>query len=61
MRTKGTSETVIKPHLGILGDLIEEFDVTLHATFVPTQKNKADALTRVCKELLELEKFIKWS
>ena len=55
-KTKGASEMVIKHRLRILKDLIEKFEVALNVTFVPTQKNKADSLTRVCKEWLALEK-----
>ena len=42
VRTKGASEMVIKLRLGLLRDLLNEFDVTLHATFISTHKNKAD-------------------
>ena len=56
VRTKGASEMVIKRRLGLLRDLLNEFDVTLHATFVSTHTNKADGLTRVCKEWLKFEK-----
>ena len=48
VRTKGASEMVIKQCLGLLRDLLNEFDLTLHATFVSTLKNIADGLTRVC-------------
>ena len=58
IKTKGASEMIIKRRLGILKDLLKEFSVTLHVTFVPTQKNKADSLTRVCKEWLSLEKKV---
>ena len=47
---------VIKRRLGLLRDLLNEFDVTLHATFVSTHKNKANGLTRVRKERLKFEK-----
>ena len=47
---------IIKHQLGILKDLLKESSVTLHVTFVPTQKNNADSLTRVCKEWLSLKK-----
>jgi len=50
---------IVKRRLGILKDLLNEFRVTLHVTFIPTQKNKADGLTRVCKEWLTLEKNAK--
>ena len=56
VRTKGASEMAIKRSLGLLRDLLYEFDVTLHATFVSTHKNKADGLTRVRKEWLKFEK-----
>ena len=56
IKTKGASEMIIKNRLGILKDLLKGFSVTLHVTFVPTQKNKADSLTKVFKEWLSLEK-----
>ena len=55
IETKGASEMIIQRRLGILKNLLKEFSITLHVTFVPTQKNKADSLTRVCKEWLSLE------
>ena len=55
VQTKGASVMVIKRRLGLLRDLLNGFDVTLHATLVPTHKNKADSLTRVCKEWLKFE------
>ena len=56
VRTKGASEMVIKRRVGLLRDLLNEFDVTLHGTFVATHENKADGLTRVRKEWLKFEK-----
>lgn len=49
IRTKGAAEMIIKRRLGILKNLSEEFDLRIAITFVPTLKNKADALTRVKK------------
>ena len=57
VKTKRASEMIIKRRLGIFKDVLNEFRVTLHVTFVPTQKNKADSLARVCKEWLTLEKY----
>ena len=46
----------VKYRLGILKDLLKESSCTIHVSFPPTQKNKADSLTRACKEWLSLEK-----
>lgn len=47
VRTKGASEMIVKRRLGILQELIDECGLKLYAVFVPSEKNKADALTRV--------------
>lgn len=52
VRVKGLSELIVKRRLGILKDLIEEFRVNLRLSFVPSEKNKADVLTRVKKAWL---------
>ena len=53
VRTKGAAEMVVKRRLGILRDLINEFGLVISVTFVPSAKNKADALTRVNKNWLK--------
>lgn len=40
---------IIKRRLGILGELIDEFHLKLRVIYVPSEKNKADVLTRVKK------------
>lgn len=52
IRTKGAAEMIVKRRLGILKDLIEEFDLKIRINLVPTLKNKADVLTRVKKSWL---------
>ena len=52
IRTKGAGEMIIKRRLGILRQLIDEFELQIKAVFVPSEKNKADALTRVNKNWL---------
>ena len=52
VKTKGASEMLVKWRLGILEDLIQEFRLKLQLNFVPSEKNKADVLTRVRKTWL---------
>ena len=47
IRTKGAGEVIVKRRLGILGELISEFKLQIKAVFVPSERNKADALTRI--------------
>ena len=49
IQTKGAGEIIIKQRLEILGHLIAEFGLQMKAVFVPSEKNKADALMRVNK------------
>ncbi|KAG1682630.1 Gamma-aminobutyric acid type B receptor subunit 1 [Nymphon striatum] len=51
IRTKGTSEMIIMRRLGILRELIDEFQLELSISHVSSEKNKADKLTRVFKAL----------
>ncbi|XP_029657149.1 uncharacterized protein LOC115231222, partial [Octopus sinensis] len=53
VRTKGAAEMLVKCLLGVLGELIAEFGLKLNVVFVPSEKNRADALTRVKKAWLE--------
>ena len=39
-----------KRKLGILGELISEFKLQIKAVFVPSERNKADALTQIKKQ-----------
>lgn len=43
---------IVKRRLGILKELLDEFGMKLHVCFVPSEKNKADVLTRVKKAWL---------
>ena len=52
IKTKGAAEMLVKQRLGIIRELVEEFNLVLKTTFVPTKKNKAGVLTRVKKEWL---------
>ena len=52
IRTKGAGEVIVKQRLGILGELISEFKLQIKAVFVPSERNKADALTRIKKQWL---------
>ena len=55
VRTKGAAEMIVKRRLGILKDLVEEFDLRVNINLVSTLKNKADVLTRVKKNWLHRE------
>ncbi|XP_014775525.1 uncharacterized protein LOC106872883 [Octopus bimaculoides] len=53
VRTKGAAEMLVKRCLGVLGELIAEFGLKLNVVFVPLERNRADALTRVKRAWLE--------
>ena len=53
IKTKGAGEMLVKRRLGVVRELIGEFQLELGVRFVPSEKNKADILTRVKKEWLK--------
>ena len=53
--TKGAAELIILRHLGILREMADEFELNLSIVFLPSYRNKADALTRVRKCWLKVE------
>lgn len=53
IRTKGAAEMIVKRRLGILKELVEVYDLNVCPVFVPSEKNKADVLTRVKKGWLK--------
>ena len=56
IKTRGAAEMIVKRRLGVLRNLIDEFELKITISQVPTSKNKADELTRVKKEWLATEK-----
>ena len=52
IRTKGAGKAIVKRGLGIFGELISEFKLQIKAVFVPSERNKADALTWIKKKWL---------
>lgn len=52
IRTKGAGEVIIKRRLGMLRELMSELKLQIKAVFVPSERNKADALTRIKKQWL---------
>lgn len=52
VQTKGAAEMLVKRRLGNLKELITEFGLDIVVQLVPTEKNKADILTRVKKSWL---------
>lgn len=49
VRVTGLSEMLVRRRLSILRDLVRELGVVLTVTFTPSEKNRADVLTRVPK------------
>lgn len=52
IHTKGAAEMLIKRRLGNLKELVDEFSLKIHVSFTPSEKNRADELTRVPKKWL---------
>jgi transposase InsO family protein len=52
-KVSGLSEMVTKRRLGIIAQLIEEYDMTVKVKLVPSASNKADVLTRVPQKWLQ--------
>ena len=52
IRESGLSEMLVKRRLSLLVETLEEYQVKWDVMLVPTAENKADALTRVSKQLL---------
>ena len=49
VRTHGSSEMLVRRRLQIIHELRQAYDLEITVEFVPTEKNKADVLTRVRK------------
>ena len=47
LKTKAASEMLIRRWVGIVMELVREYNLELSVTLVPSKENKADALTRV--------------
>lgn len=61
VQTTGVAEMLVKHHLGFLGELAATFCLKLCMVFQPSEKNKADILTRVKEPwLMELEDLKQW-
>ncbi|XP_045136504.1 uncharacterized protein LOC123519337 [Portunus trituberculatus] len=52
VKTKGAAEIMIKRRLGILKNIVREFEIYFRVRLIATDKNKADMLTRVPKKWL---------
>lgn len=53
LKVNGLGETLVRRRLGIVRDIINECEMCLIPSFVPTSENKADCLTRVPKHWLK--------
>ena len=47
IKTKGAAEILVKRRIGVLKELIDDLQLALTITLVPSERNKADVLTRV--------------
>lgn len=47
VRTKGSSEILVKRRLGVLKSLVEELELRITVKIVKSAENKADEMTRV--------------
>ena len=57
IKTKGAAEIVIKRRLGVLKNLVDEFNLKIDVKLVPSHSNKADVLTRVRKKWIIVEEY----
>ena len=53
VKTKGAAELLVKRRLGVLKDLIREYQLKVSIQRVPSSNNKADEMTRVKKNWLQ--------
>ena len=56
LKTKAASEMLIRRRLGLLKDLVREYELQVDIGFVPSEANLADRLTRVPQRWLKLER-----
>ena len=56
MKTKATSEMLIRRRLNILASIIEEYNLKVDIVLVPSKRNIADTLTRVPRAWVVKEK-----
>ena len=56
IKTKGAAEMLVKRRIGVLKELIDDLQLALTITLVPSERNKADVLTRVKKSWLSAGK-----
>ena len=54
IKRKGAAELLIKRRIGILDQLINEYNLSVKVLFAISEKNKADILTRVKKSWREM-------
>ena len=56
IKTKGAAEILVKRRIGVLKELIDDLQLALTITLVPSERNKANVLTRVKKSWLSAGK-----
>lgn len=48
LKTKSACEMLIRRRLGILKEIVNEYNLSVDISFVTCENNRVDALTRVC-------------
>ncbi len=56
IKTHGIAEMIVRRRLSIIRELVSEYALDVAVELVPSEKNKADVLTRVSKRWLEVTK-----
>lgn len=56
VKTHGIAEMIVRRRLSIVQDLVAEYGLEVTIELIPSEKNKADALTRVSKRWIERTK-----
>lgn len=57
-KVNGISEMIIRRRLSTIGQLVEEYQLEMTIRQVPSEQNKADALTRVPRKWLEVQRRV---
>ena len=57
VRTRGLGEALVRRRLGLLSDVIREYDLEISPQFVRSEMNKADRLTRIPRQWTSISCF----
>lgn len=54
-KVSGMAEMLVRRRLGLVGELVKAYNLTVRVVYVPSEKNKADVLTRVSKQWVKCD------